>query len=146
VCLPQTSQQLNPNTFFNYYSAKAFGKLTFPSYNIGIIATLYVNNGWTKALHKPNAAQKGLITAIYYLGTWLSYVFLSGLASDRLGRRYAALAGTLVTCIGGAVQTGASGKTAYASMIIGRIISGFGNAVISTSVPLYQRLVESCPK
>jgi MFS family permease len=112
-----------------------------PSYNIGIIATLYVNNGWTKALHKPNAAQKGLITAIYYLGTWLSYVFLSSLASDRLGRRYAALAGTVVTCIGGAVQTGATGKTAYASMIIGRIISGFGNAVISTSVPLYQRFV-----
>jgi hypothetical protein len=30
-----------------------------------------------KALHKPSASQKGLITAIYYLGTWLSYVFLS---------------------------------------------------------------------
>jgi MFS family permease len=110
-------------------------------YNIGIIATLYVNNGWIKALHKPNAAQKGLITAIYYLGTWLSYVFLSGLASDRLGRRYAALIGTIVTCVGGAVQTGAHGKTAYAMMIIGRIISGFGNAVISTAVPLYQRFV-----
>jgi MFS family permease len=141
VCVYRTSQQLDPFAFFNYNSAKAFGKLTSPSYNIGIIATLYVNNGWTKALHKPNAAQKGLITAIYYLGTWLSYVFLSSLASDRLGRRYAALAGTVVTCIGGAVQTGASGKTAYASMIIGRIISGFGNAVISTSVPLYQRFV-----
>ena len=112
-----------------------------PSYNIGIIATLYVNTGWIKALHHPNAAQKGLITAIYYLGTWLSYVFLSGLASDRLGRRYAALAGTVVTCIGGAVQTGAHGKKAYAMMIIGRIISGFGNAVISSSVPLYQRFV-----
>jgi MFS family permease len=98
-----------------------------------------VNNGWIKALHKPTAAQKGLITAIYYLGTWLSYVFLSGLASDRLGRRYAALIGTIVSCVGGAVQTGAHGNAAFAMMIIGRIISGFGNAVISTSVPLYQR-------
>lgn len=71
----------------------------------------------------------------------MSYVFLSGLASDRLGRRYAALIGTIVTCVGGAVQTGAHGKTAYAMMIIGRIISGFGNAVISTAVPLYQRFV-----
>jgi MFS family permease len=147
VCVHRkNSQQLDSIPFSNYNSAKAFGKLTSPSYNIGIIATLYVNNGWTKALHKPNAAQKGLITAIYYLGTWLSYVFLSSLASDRLGRRYAALAGTVVTCIGGAVQTGAIGKTAYASMIIGRIISGFGNAVISTSVPLYQRFVETNPK
>ncbi|PMD28902.1 general substrate transporter [Hyaloscypha variabilis F] len=107
-------------------------------YNIGIIATLYVNSGWSKALHKPNAAQKGLITAIYYLGTWISYVFLSHPLSDRLGRRYAALIGTIVSCIGGAVQTGAGGKTGYAMMIIGRIISGLGNAVISTAVPLYQ--------
>jgi len=100
-----------------------------------------VNSGWSKALHKPNAAQKGLITAIYYLGTWISYVFLSHPLSDRLGRRYAALIGTVVACIGGAVQTGAGGKTGYAMMIIGRIISGLGNAVISTAVPLYQRFV-----
>jgi hypothetical protein len=39
------------------------------------------------------------------------------------------------------VQTGAGGKTGYAMMIIGRIISGLGNAVISTAVPLYQRFV-----
>ena len=100
-----------------------------------------MNSGWIKALHKPNAAQKGLITAIYYLGTWLSYVFLSHPLSDRLGRRYAGMVGAVVSCIGGAVQTGAHGKTAFAMMIIGRIISGLGNAVISTSVPLYQRFV-----
>jgi MFS family permease len=111
------------------------------SYNIGILTSVYVNPGFIKALHKPNAAQKGLITAIYYLGTWVSYVFLSGPLSERLGRRYAALTGAVVTCVGGAVQTGAHGKDAYAMMIIGRIISGLGNAVISTSVPLYQRFV-----
>ena len=100
-----------------------------------------MNNGWIKVLHKPTAAQKGLITAIYYLGTWTSYVFVSHFTSDRFGRRYAAMIGTIVTCVGGAVQTGANGKTALASMVIGRIISGFGNAIISTSVPLYQRFV-----
>lgn len=36
-------------------------------------------------------------------------------------------------------MTGAHGKDAYAMMIIGRIVSGLGNAIISTSVPLYQR-------
>jgi MFS family permease len=109
------------------------------SYNIGILATIYVNNGFIKALHKPTAAQKGLMTAIYYLGTWSSYVFLSGPLSDRLGRRYAALVGATVTCIGGAVQAGANGNNALAMMVVGRIISGLGNAVISSSVPLYQR-------
>ncbi|PVH74281.1 general substrate transporter [Cadophora sp. DSE1049] len=60
------------------------------------------------------------------------------MASDKLGRRYAALTGTVVTCIGGAVQAGSHGKSALAMMVIGRILSGFGNAIISTSVPLYQ--------
>lgn len=58
-----------------------------------------------------------------------------------MGRRYSAFAGTVITCIGAAVMTGAGGKNAYAMMIIGRIISGLGNSLISTAVPLYQRLV-----
>ncbi|KAL2059853.1 hypothetical protein VTL71DRAFT_10008 [Oculimacula yallundae] len=107
-------------------------------YNIGIIAPIYVNQGFVKTLHRPSAAQKGLITAIYYLGTWTSYVFLSSVASDKFGRRYAALTGTVITCIGGAVQAGSHGKSALAMMVVGRIISGLGNAIISTSVPLYQ--------
>lgn len=66
-------------------------------------------------------------------------MLVSGMASDKLGRRYAALTGTVVTCIGGAVQAGSHGKSALAMMVVGRILSGFGNAIISTSVPLYQR-------
>lgn len=113
-------------------------------YNIGIMATIYVNPGFKKALHGPTASQTGLITAIYYLGTWLSYVFLSHPASDRLGRRYAALTGISVVAVGAALQAGATGssKTSpYAMMIIGRIICGLGMALVSTSVPLYQRFV-----
>jgi MFS family permease len=109
-------------------------------YNIGILATIYVSPGFIKALSKPTASQEGLITAIYYLGTWTSYIFLSAMTSDRLGRRYSALVGTVVTCVGAAMQAGAKGNGAFALMIIGRIICGVGNAIISTSVPLYQRL------
>jgi MFS family permease len=58
-----------------------------------------------------------------------------------VGRRYSAFTGTIVTCVGAAVMTGAGGKHAYAMMIIGRIISGLGNSLISTAVPLYQRFV-----
>lgn len=61
--------------------------------------------------------------------------------SDKLGRKYAALIGTVVTCIGGAVQAASNGNAALAMMVIGRIVSGLGNAIVSTSVPLYQRLV-----
>jgi MFS family permease len=110
-------------------------------YNIGILSTIYVHPGFKKALGQPSSSQTGLITAIYYLGTWLSYLFISHPASDFLGRRYAALAGMIVTCIGSAIMAGASGgpSSAYAMMIVGRIIEGLGIAVVSTTVPMYQR-------
>jgi MFS family permease len=91
----------------------------------------------------PTASQKGVITAIYYLGTWTSYIFISHPASDRLGRRYAALIGITVVAVGTAFESGASGPRAYAMMIVGRIISGVGIGLVSTSVPLYQRFVRS---
>jgi MFS family permease len=106
------------------------------------MATIYVNPGFKAALHKPKASQTGLITAIYYLGTWLGYVFLSHPASDRLGRRWSAFTGIFVVCIGAALQISAHGSGAYAMMICGRIICGLGMSLVSTAVPLYQRLVD----
>jgi MFS family permease len=85
----------------------------------------------------PTASQKGVITAIYYLGTWTSYVFVSHPASDRLGRRYAALIGIAVVAVGTAFECAG----VYATMIVGRILSGVGVGLVSTSVPLYQRFV-----
>ncbi|KAJ9165792.1 General substrate transporter [Coniochaeta hoffmannii] len=107
-------------------------------YNVGILSSVLVHPGFVAQLHHPSAAKKGVITAIYYLGTWTSYVFLSHPASDRLGRRYAALVGTVVTCFGSALIAGATGSGAYAMVIAGRIIAGMGVAIVSTSVPLYQ--------
>ena len=87
----------------------------FCSYNIGILSTIYVNPGFIKALHKPNASQQGLITAIYYLGTWLSYVFLSHQISDRIGRKWAVFVGILTNCVGVALQVsaGVHGSNGY---------------------------------
>lgn len=103
------------------------------------MATIYVHPGFKEALHKPDSSTTGLITSIYYLGTWLSYLFVSHPTADQLGRRAAAAIGILVTAVGAALQTGAGGPNALAMMIIGRIICGFGLGIVSTSVPLYQR-------
>ena len=100
---------------------------------------MLVHPGFVKTLHKPDASKKGLITAIYYLGTWTSYIFISHPVSDFLGRRYAALTGTAITAVGAALMAGASGGGAFAMIIAGRIICGLGVAIVSTSVPLYQR-------
>ncbi|KAF9525580.1 general substrate transporter [Crepidotus variabilis] len=109
-------------------------------YNIGILATVYVHPGFIKAIHRPTASDKGLITAIYYLGTWISYIFLAQPATDYLGRRWAVFSGTLVTCIGAAIEAASGGgrSKVMATMIIGRIVCGLGLAIVSSSVPLYQ--------
>ncbi|KAH8899903.1 general substrate transporter [Thozetella sp. PMI_491] len=109
-------------------------------YNVGILSSVLVHPGFVQALGKPDASKKGIITAIYYLGTWLSYVFMSQPIADFFGRRYAALIGAFVACFGSAIQAGATGSptSAFAMVIAGRIISGLGVAVVSTSVPLYQ--------
>ncbi|CAK7565225.1 MAG: hypothetical protein SEPTF4163_003137 [Sporothrix epigloea] len=107
-------------------------------YNVGVLSSVLVHPGFSAQLHHPSASHKGTITAIYYLGTWLSYVFLSRAASDHFGRRYAALIGTLIVCFGAALIAGATGGGAYAMVISGRIIAGIGIALVSTSVPLYQ--------
>jgi uncharacterized protein YejL (UPF0352 family) len=46
-----------------------------------------------------------------------------------------------VTCVGQALQTGAFGSHALGMVLAGRIVAGMGTAIISTSVPLYQRQV-----
>ena len=109
------------------------------SYNIGQLSSIYANPGWKKALNKPSASKTGLITAIYYAGTWTSYIFISQPASDRLGRRYAAVVGIFVNGIGTALLASAGGKNGFAMMVIGRVICGLGIALVSSSVPLYQR-------
>ncbi|KAK8063680.1 hypothetical protein PG996_008332 [Apiospora saccharicola] len=107
-------------------------------YNIGILSSILVHPGFVAAMGQLTAARKGVITAIYYLGTWVSYIFISHPVSDYLGRRYAALIGTAVLAVGTGFEAGATAPRAYAMMIVGRIICGLGVAMVSTSVPLYQ--------
>lgn len=95
--------------------------------------------GFKRAIGYPTASEKGVITGIYYLGTWVSYIFISHPVSDRLGRRYAALLGIIIVAIAIAFESGASGPGAFSMVIVGRIISGLGIGMVSTSVPLYQR-------
>jgi MFS family permease len=102
-----------------------------------------VHPGFIKALHKPPKTITGLITSIYYVGTWVSYLFISHPLADRFGRRVAAASGVFITGIGAAIQTGARMPSGLAMMISGRIICGVGLAIVSTSVPLYQRYVRA---
>ncbi|OAA35843.1 ascus development protein [Beauveria brongniartii RCEF 3172] len=100
-------------------------------YNIGILSSVLVHPGWRGALHNPEPAQKGLVTGFYYVGTLISYIFLSHPLADLLGRRYAAQVGTLVLCLGALVMAAAAGRYALSIMVAGRWICGLGVGVVT---------------
>lgn len=107
-------------------------------YNIGILASILASPGWRDALSSPTPAEKGLVTSLYYLGTFVSYVFVSHPLADFLGRRYAALVGTCVLALGALLMAASHGSQALSIMILGRCLSGLGVGVVSTGIPLYQ--------
>lgn len=55
--------------------------------------------------------------------------------ADTYGRRLTLRTGAIVFTIGGAVQTLCNG---YGTMVLGRVISGFGVGMLSMIVPIYQ--------
>ncbi|KAK1491619.1 hypothetical protein CCUS01_14233, partial [Colletotrichum cuscutae] len=115
-------------------------------YNIGILSSVIVSSGWREALHQPTRALIGTVVSIYYTGTFISYLCISHPITDWLGRRYAALSGTAFVCLGAILQATSGGSTARGTMLAGRLISGVGVAVVSTSVPLYQAEISPAHK
>ena len=108
-------------------------------YNIGILSSILVSKGWREALHEPSPLQKGLVTGFYYVGTLISYLFLSHPLADLLGRRRAAQMGALGLCVGAVLMAAAWGPYSLPMMVAGRWMCGLGVGIVSTSVPLYQR-------
>ncbi|KAK2001485.1 general substrate transporter [Colletotrichum falcatum] len=110
------------------------------------MGTVIANNGFDDATGHMPLPKKGYIISSYYLGTSISYLLLSHPLSDWLGRRYAALVGTMVVSTGAILQVISNGATSFSTMIAGRIVSGLGVAIVSTSVPLYQAEVSPAKK
>lgn len=80
-----------------------------------------------------NAATTGLNTASVFIGGFFGPL-VSGIMTDRLGRRPAIFWGTLVLLIGVILQTAAQN---VAMFVIARIILGFGAAVSGIASGVY---------
>ncbi|CAM1501198.1 Fc.00g103600.m01.CDS01 [Cosmosporella sp. VM-42] len=132
VQVPQAKHKMNAWLFISC-SIFSMGAI-FWGYDIGILSTIYVSPGFKKTLNSPSSSDTGLITAIFYLGQFVGFAFLSGPTNNRLGRRWAGFVGVVVLCLGAVLQTAA---VHLAMMIVGRIIAGLGTGIVSTSVPLY---------
>lgn len=91
-----------------------------------------------------NSTWQGFVTSIYAVGCFLGALFIL-MFGDRLGRRKSIFLGASIMIIGVIIQIASvppnSGATAQ--FIIGRLITGVGNGINTSTVPTYQ--AECCP-
>ncbi|KAI2642513.1 general substrate transporter [Xylaria nigripes] len=85
-----------------------------------------------------NSTIQGLVTAVYDLGCLFGAMFILA-TGDQIGRRRAMIGGGIVMIIGTIIQiTSFPGHTPLAQFIIGRIITGMGNGINTSTIPTYQ--------
>ncbi|TEY79613.1 hypothetical protein BOTCAL_0043g00170 [Botryotinia calthae] len=84
--------------------------------------------------HNKSGAIQALVVAIYEIGCLLGSFFIIGFG-DKLGRRRAVLLGTVIMLIGTAIQASSFGM---AQLIVGRIVTGVGNGMNTSSIPVWQ--------
>ncbi|CZS93885.1 hypothetical protein WAI453_001293 [Rhynchosporium graminicola] len=87
---------------------------------------------------KDNSVYQGFVTAIYEIGCLLGAIFILAFG-DRTGRRKAMMLGGFIMIIGVIIQIACIyGHNATAQLIIGRVITGIGNGINTSTIPTYQ--------
>lgn len=109
-------------------------------YDQGVMGSLLTLQSFRDSFHAidtvrnpDNSTLQGAVIAIYEVGcliSALSTVYLG----DHFGRLKIIFTGCLIMIIGGILQTASHG---VAFLIVARIISGLGNGLLTTTVPLY---------
>ncbi|KAF2166975.1 hypothetical protein M409DRAFT_66475 [Zasmidium cellare ATCC 36951] len=84
-------------------------------------------------MNKSGAIQ-ALVVAIYEIGCLLGSFSIVWLG-DILGRRKSVLVGTVIMLVGTAIQASSYGM---AQLIVGRIVTGVGNGMNTSSIPVWQ--------
>ncbi|KAI5364563.1 Putative major facilitator, sugar transporter, major facilitator superfamily [Septoria linicola] len=81
-----------------------------------------------------SGAIQALVVAIYEIGCLIGAIGTI-LFGDKLGRRRSILTGAGIMCIGAVIQTSSFGM---AQLIVGRIVTGIGNGMNTSTIPVYQ--------
>ncbi|EZF29632.1 sugar transporter [Trichophyton mentagrophytes] len=102
----------------------------------GIISAMPFNTVFPET--KDNPTNQGFVTAIYEIGCLLGAISIIW-GGDMLGRRKSIITGAIIMAIGAIIQvTSFAGHQPYAQFIIGRIITGVGNGINTSTIPTYQ--------
>ncbi|KAG6329939.1 hypothetical protein ID866_9149 [Astraeus odoratus] len=103
-------------------------------YDQGVMSGIITGPYFRQFFNSPGPIEIGTMVAVLELGA-LATSIAAGRVGDIIGRKGTLFVGALVFTIGGAIQTFTTG---FYSMIVGRVISGFGVGLLSTIVPIYQ--------
>lgn len=106
----------------------------FFGYDQGVFGGILQNNYWLEQFDHPSPSVTGITTASYCLGAFFGCVtnFFIG---DILGRRRMIWLSMGLIIVGATLQCSAY---ALAHLIVGRVITGLGTGIDSSTVPMYQ--------
>jgi MFS family permease len=95
----------------------------------------------SETFNNPDTATIGTVTAIYEIGCFLGAI-LTFYIGNKLGRKKAIWLGLAIMLVGTVLQTTAYG---IPHMIVGRIVTGIGNGINTSTVPMYACFPRLCP-
>ncbi|OQD75780.1 hypothetical protein PENDEC_c006G06917 [Penicillium decumbens] len=102
----------------------------------GIISAKAFNNIFTAT--KNDDTMQALVTAVYELGCLFGAIWALFMG-DRMGRRWMIISGAGVMIIGVVIQvTAFVGHVPLAQFMVGRIVTGVGNGMNTSTIPTYQ--------
>lgn len=89
--------------------------------------SIHTHSYFKSYFHNPTKYEIGTMVAILEIGAFMTSL-AAGRIGDIFGRRRTLFWGAAIFCLGGAVQTCATG---FEVMVFGRIVSGFGVGFLS---------------
>ncbi|KAJ5501867.1 General substrate transporter [Penicillium fimorum] len=90
--------------------------------------------GWTRSARSKQSTRQGITVAAYNLGCFAGSIPTIWIGNI-IGRRKAIFAGSFIMCIGAILQCTSYG---LAQLVIGRLVTGFGNGINTSTVPTWQ--------
>lgn len=121
---------------FQVYLSSHRTSLTISGVMGGIIGA---DNPFGTYFNNPDADMQGNITALYDIGCVLGSI-ITYFVGERLGRRTMLMMGGAIMIVGAALL---GTSTTIAQLITGRIVTGVGNGMNSSTAPVY--LTECAP-
>jgi MFS family permease len=107
-------------------------------YDQGVFGGLLSNPSFLRQFNQPNVTLQGQIVSTYTIGCILGSIIIIP-TGDKIGRCKSVMLGCLFVSVGGLLQ--ASSFT-LPHMIVGRVISGIGIGINTTTIPMWQS--ETC--